>query len=81
MRKYPSQYDAEFMLEWFEANNNIWTGCSNVKLRDAFKKADDIRRKLHDKIFGDKSPWTIERTRRGKRVVKWDDQKAKAMGL
>ncbi len=77
--KYPSQDEAEAMAEWYNAINSIYWGGS-TQVRKEFEKADKIRLKLHPKIFGDKSPWTLER--KGNKVkVKWDKTKADKLGL
>lgn len=79
-KDYPSQHDAEAMLTWLEASETVWFGGASSEIRSAFNKADDIRLKLHAKIFGDDSPWSIER--RGKKAkVVWDKHKAERLGL
>ena len=78
-QKYPSQEDAEAMLEWYKAVNGVYFGGAR-EARKAFEKADDIRIKAHMEIFGNKSPWSIERKGRKAEVV-WNNNKAEALGL
>lgn len=78
-KKYPPQEEAEAMVEWYNAVNSIYFGGS-TEVRKEFEKADKIRVKLHQKIFGDKSPWSLER--KGNKVkVNWDKTKADKLGL
>lgn len=78
-KKYPPQEEAEALAEWYNAINSIYFGGS-IQVRKEFEKSDKVRLKLHPKIFGDKSPWTLER--KGNKVkVKWDSEKARNLGL
>ena len=84
-KKYPSQDDAQFMLDWLGALNSIGTGSTSDKIRKAFNRADTIRIKLHQEIFGDKSPWSVARIERkgtsDKKIVKWNTEKADKIGI
>jgi len=79
-KKYPSQYDAEIYAEWFDFVNGLSFGGVSPEVKDAFDKANKIRMSLHDKIFGDKSPWAMKRAGSKVKVV-WDKNKAKNLGL
>ena len=78
-KKYPSQEEAHAVAEWFNAVNSIYFGAA-PQVRKEFEKSDKIRIKLHSKIFGDKSPWALER-KGNKAKVKWDKAKADKLGL
>lgn len=78
--KYPSQYEAEAMCDWYNASNQMWFGGAPM-VREAFEKAEQIRIKLHMKVFGGESPWSIKRNKNGKAVVFWDKDKAEKLGL
>ena len=76
---YPDQYEAEALVEWTNAVNSVYVGGAPL-VREAFNKAEEIRIKMWDKIFGDKSPWTVKR--KGKKlIVTWDNYKADKLGL
>jgi len=77
-KKYPSQDEAESMSDWYDAVNGI--SLFGNEVRAEFDKADKIRIKLHLKIFGDKSPWSLDRKGNKTKVV-WDKHKAEKLGL
>jgi len=73
-KKYPSQYDAEMMVEYASAVNNLSSGGLTApyeKFRSAAMKAHS---KLWEKTFGPKSPWKVV-MKRGKQAVEWDSSK------
>jgi hypothetical protein len=76
---YPSQYDAETMLEWWSAMEKI-SGGESKEVRSAINECENIRFKVHQKIFGDKSPWSIK-FKGSKKEVIWDNDKADKLGL
>lgn len=76
---YPSQQEADALLDWTNALSSVSTGGSPI-VRAAFNKAEDIRREAWEEIFGDKSPWEVQR-KGNKSVSKWSDFKAKKLGL
>lgn len=78
-RRYPSQAEAEALVEWINAIDNLSFGGSSIVRRE-FEKADKIRIVIWDRIFGDTSPWAVRKGRR-EREVYWDEQKAKNIGL
>lgn len=69
-RKRVTQEDAQFMLDWLDAMNEIHTGFVSPKLKAQFERADKIRFKEHRRIFGDpNTQWTIVRDSRGRRRI------------
>jgi len=76
---YPSQDEAESLVAWTNATNSVFLGGSPI-VRKAFQKAEDIRTGAWKQIFGDNSPWSVER-KGNKLVVKWDKYKAEKLGL
>lgn len=76
---YPSQDEAEALVDWTNHSNQVYLGGAGL-VRKEFNKADEIRQKLWDKIFGDGSPWTVER-KSNKLVVKWDKIKSEKLGI
>ena len=78
--KYPSQEEAEAIVEWTNKTNSIYFGGSGAEIRKAFNKCEDIRLKQWNRIFSDESPWTVER-KGSSLVVKWDKTKAERLGL
>jgi len=78
-KKYPSQNDADGIIELSTALESVYLGGTN-KVRELMEKIDKLRLKVWQNIFNDKSPWSVT-MERGKRVAYWDDQKAKNLGL
>lgn len=76
MKKYLSQEEAEALVEWTNKNNEVYLGGSTI-VRKEFEKAEEIRLAIWDKVFGEKSVWSVKRTPIGKLVVIWDKEKAK----
>lgn len=76
---YPSQDEAESLVDWTNHMNQVYVGGSSL-VRKEFNKADDIRQKMWNKIFGDKSPWTAER-KNNKLSVVWDKSKSEKLGV
>ena len=79
--KYPSQDDAEVLVDWYNNLNKIYIGSASPEIRKAFEKADQIRIDLHKKIFGDKSPWSTRLGRNREAEIYWDENKAMKLGL
>ena len=77
---YPTQYEAEALAEWMDAMSGISLSGTSGELRKAFNKAEDIRLKEHERVFGPNSPWILKRGSR-KFTVEWDDRKAEKLGL
>jgi len=77
--KYPSQEEAEAILDWTTQTNAIYFA-GGGKVKKAFDKADAIRVNLWQEIFGENSPWEVIR-KGNKSVVGWSDRKAAKMGL
>lgn len=78
--QYPNQYAAEAMVEWMAAMNSLSLSGVDASVRDAVNKCENIRTNLHSQIFGEKSPWSMQR-KGNKFVVVWDKDKAKKLGL
>jgi len=80
--KYPSQDDAEFMVELTNAMFGVYYGSASPKMRKLYEKMDELRRKSWWNVFGDNSPWTsVKKGSSGKLKVVWDKTKAKSLGL
>lgn len=85
MRKYPSQEDAQMLVDIMN-DKGIYTGaCSPEfkKLGEEFNTAPKGWKKLYDKAFGLKSPWAydIDYKHNNKRTLIWDKRKAKTLGI
>ncbi len=85
-QKYPSQDEAQLMIDWLNALDTCWLSSCEIgdEYQKAFEKADDIRKALWEKTFGDMSPWraTIKRTRNTKKFVYvWDKEKAERLKI
>lgn len=78
--KYPSQYDAEAMVELWNALEKVGGGGIGKDVRDLINKIQNLRTNLHSTIFGEKSPWRVEFKGNKKKVV-WDKDKAIKIGL
>lgn len=82
MRKYPSQYDAQVLLDIMNAKG-VYTGAATGafrKLGEDFNSMPKNWGKLYDKAFGEKSPWTYE-TNKAVRTIVWDKDKAEKLGI
>ena len=64
-----TQEDAEFMADWFNAVNSLYTGMVSSEIKKEFEQADKIRVQLHQQVFSDNSPWAIQRGRKGQAEV------------
>lgn len=77
--KYPSQYEAESLLDWSNATGGLSFGGA-PEVKKAFDKAEKIRQDVWQKIFSDKSPWSVKASGKKAKVI-WDPNKAKKLGL
>jgi len=81
--KYPTQQEADDMADWFNHSNMF--KASSLRVNEAVMKADFIRVKIHQEIFGDNSPYSCKidnRSKKTKKVVAyWDSAKAKKLGI
>ena len=57
VKKYPTQYDAEFVAELTNIFNGFSMGGLSPWAMNTFRNMDKMRMKLWDKAFGDNSPW------------------------
>jgi len=73
MSKKYSQDDVEFVVDWFNLANQLNSGIVSKDIQKAFKKADDIRIKLHQKVFSDKSNWKLGFNNKHKLIVKYKE--------
>ena len=82
MVNYPGQDEAQAVVDWFKGMNNVYLGSCEVsdQLREAFEKAESIRRSEWERIFGDNSPWNHKGNGKSLSLV-WDDDKAKRLGI
>ena len=78
--KYPTQDEAEAMVDWTNKSNSVYFGGATQEIRNAFNKCEDIRLKQWNRVFGDGSPWVAVR-KGSKLVTKWDKTKAENLGL
>jgi len=77
---YPSQDEAQLVADISNAMNTWYTGSVSRDYKQMVEQMDQIRMRMWEPTFGDKSPWRPER-KGNKVVVKWDKDKAKALGL
>ena len=77
---YPTQHEAEALADWMDAMSGVSLSGTSGELRKAFNKAEDIRLKEHERVFGPNSPWILKRGARKSTVVR-DTVKAKKLGL
>jgi len=78
--KYPSQYDAEFLVEYMQSIQHMSQGGLSPDMQKLYQKIMTIHQPMWKKVFGDKSPWSVESSNRKAKVV-WNKQKAEALGL
>lgn len=81
-KDYPTQYDAEFMVELAMLLQNISTAgtSSFTDAKNMINQMDKMRLEKWDVVFGDNSPWSTARGKKGLKV-KWNKDKAKRLGL
>ncbi len=79
-RRYPSQEDAQFVLDWIDALNNIYRGGSSTELRTALDAQLKTVQQFYQKMFNDQSPWTVVRSG-NKMKLKWDKDKASKLSI
>ncbi len=81
-RDYPSQEDAEFMVDWLKAMGSVSSAGVDSKIKEAFNKADALRLNLWEYAFGAKSPWKVVKSgKNGNPKVVWDKEKAASLKL
>ncbi len=78
--KYPTQDEAEAIVDWTNKTNSIYFGGAGTEIRNAFNKCEKVRLQQWNRIFDDDSPWVAER-KGSKLAVKWDKTKAERLGL
>jgi|TARA_R100001530_G_scaffold32491_1_gene25529 uncharacterized protein Yka (UPF0111/DUF47 family) len=68
-----SQEDAQFMADWFNLINQLWIGTGKVskEIKKEFEKADEIRIKLHQKVFSNQSNWKASFNKKHKLTISW----------
>ena len=79
-KKYPSQYDAEFLVAYMQAINGLSTGGVSSDIIKLHHKIMTIHVPIWNKVFGDKSPWSVNTSGRKPKVV-WDQSKANKLGI
>ena len=82
MVNYPRQDEAQAVVDWFKGMNHVYLGSCEIsdQLKEAFEKAESIRRSEWKRIFGDDSPWSHKGNGKSLSLV-WDDDKAKRLGI
>ncbi len=85
-QKYPRQEDAQLMIDWLNALDECHTSVCGDEYLKAFEQADNIRKELWEKTFGEMSPWLakIKRNRHGnktKYVYEWSTEKAERLKI
>lgn len=80
VRKYPSQEDAQLLVDIMN-HEGVYTGaCSSEfrKLGDKYNGRPVGWKRLYEKAFGVKSPWNYRFNKKGnhKRELFWDKDKA-----
>jgi hypothetical protein len=79
--KYPTQEDAQFLVDYRNFLNNALIAGSSVGSK-IVNKSYEISQKEFDRVFGDESPWALKKNNSNyKFEIKWDDEKAKRLGL
>jgi hypothetical protein len=59
-KTFPSEADAEFMLEWYKALNSAWfSGNISPRVRKIFNQCEKKRMDLHHEIFGPDGRWSL----------------------
>lgn len=81
-QNYPTQYDAQFLADLTNAVNTLSAAgtTSYSEAKETIEKIEKIRLAKWDKIFGDKSPWSVVRGKKNQVKVQWDKVKAKNLG-
>jgi len=78
--KYPSQYDAEYLLEYANITASLSGGGLSPDMQKFHQKVISAQQPLWQKVFGDKSPWSVDTSKRKPKVI-WDQSKANKLGL
>lgn len=78
--KYPTQYDAEFLVEYMQNIQSMSSGGLSSDMMKLYNKINTIHQPMWQKVFGDKSPWSVDTSKRKPKVV-WDKAKAENLGL
>lgn len=73
---YPTQEDAEAVLELVNALNNISFSTTSKMVSEKFRQIEEIRRDLVGVVVGDNSPWSFKRSGNKIKLI-WDKEKAK----
>lgn len=81
-RTYPSQYDAQFLVDLMNAENKLSAAGTTdySKAQDIINQIIKLRLEKWDIVFGDKSPWSVKRGAKGLKV-EWNKNKAKNLGI
>jgi hypothetical protein len=84
--KYPSQWDAQMLIDIINSSPVYVGGCSKEfeNLGNKFNSMPKGWVKLYDKAFGKDSPWSYTvnyRSKGNKRVLIWDKTKAKKLNI
>ena len=75
--KYPSQYEAQAVLDIIDALVEVYLGGSSV-LTEMFDRWNAEIERVRDDIFGSDSPWAykiVTKGRKRKRELHWDNKK------
>lgn len=78
--KYPPQYDAEYLIEYTQAVQGLSAGGLSPQMQKLHQKIQSIHQKEWQRVFGDKSPWSVKLGGRKPKVI-WDKFKAEKLGL
>ena len=74
MSKKYSQDDVEFMADWFNCLQQLSSDIVSEDIKKAFKKADEIRMNLHQKVFLDNLNWKLSFNKKHKLVVRYSGE-------
>ena len=82
MVNYPSQEEAQAMIDWLDGISRVNTGLAGIsdQLQEVFKKAESARRGEWDRIFGGNSPWRVV-PKGNSFSLKWDEDKANRLNI
>jgi len=79
-KKYPSQYDAEFLLDYIKSIESLSSSGAGSSITKLHARINNIHMTEWTKVFGDKSPWKVDGIGKKSKVV-WDGHKANRLGI
>ena len=77
---YPPQYDDEYLLEYANITSGLSVGGLSPQMQKFHQKVISAHQKLWQKTFGEKTPWSVDTSKRKPKVI-WNQSKANKLGL